>query len=245
VIPPVVLQSDLDALSRLCLAVLVMHGEVAFPSHQQLASLIGCSVGGVRKSLARLRVGGWLLVERRVVRGRGQLPNRYRVTVPQTGCPVGTPPVSPGDTPPCPVGTPQELFQSHKIKEQKEDEEQKSGTSSPRGSPPSTESDDADFHPIPPGHAARPVPWLVGRWYVNARQVNGRPSLEPRGKVVGQLVRVVRLWGADRTAATLDDYWQWTVDHGRRGGIDDYCSKAELIYDKLQTARHPAWREER
>lgn len=95
VIPPLVLQSrTLTPEERLCIGILAMYGEVSFPARTTIASMMGCSIATVARTLSGLRRKRWLLVEPRIRSDGGRTSNRYHLCDPRREAQSAVPPPS-------------------------------------------------------------------------------------------------------------------------------------------------------
>jgi hypothetical protein len=89
-IPQIVLESNLDTNERMCIAVLVLHGEVCFPSRERIARLMGCSVATVKRTLGSLERKKWVRIEQRRGENGRQTSNLYQLGVPDGTLSTGT-----------------------------------------------------------------------------------------------------------------------------------------------------------
>ena len=71
--------SDTDLRVLMCIGYYADKHGWCFPSHKKMADEFGKSVSTLKRSITRLREFGYLQVDNRIVPGRGQTSNKYRV----------------------------------------------------------------------------------------------------------------------------------------------------------------------
>lgn len=229
VIPNLVLESQLDTNERMCIAVLAMHGEVSFPGRDRIASLMGCSLATVKRTLSQLETKGWVVIERRRGENGRQTSNRYTLRVPEATHPISATTAvqdepRTGVQPEPPPGS--NRATNNTLKNGKEEQEVL-----PAGSPPATPAVPADEEKKL--RAAR-VLALLDTFTLECHRLTGHSPEREHGRDRKLMGDTLRICGEiyEHAEGTLKDWIEWRAREKKIITIPAWRAAAEPAYQK-------------